>query len=125
MNLIIRFCNIHLFRCHDLNYAEQSLEINTYLGNLYSSLDSLKITDNMNKTNLLKNINELLYRFSYDVQDIVLNNIEDDANKQKKISEETIDIYLEDESLLIKNITHYFDNEFKDAKDEIYKFIDE
>lgn len=135
MNLIIRFCNIHLFRCDEVNYVRQSLEINTYLKDLCSSFDSIKITRNTTKNALLKHINEILYRFSYNIQDIVLKNIEDTKkntgdNGETKETMETIETEIdnvesEDDTSLVKNIINYFDNEFEYAKDDIYKFIDE
>lgn len=121
VNLIVRFCNIHLFKCNESNYTIQSLEINTYLENLYSSLDLMIITTSATKFIVLSNINEILYKFSYKIQDLVLNN--NTNTRQKNISEETI--VAQSDSSLIKDITNYFDNEFEDAKDDIYKFIDE
>jgi hypothetical protein len=126
MNLIIRFCNIHLFRCDEVNYVRKSLEINTYLEDLCSSLDSIKISRNTTKNALLKHINEILYRFSYNIQDIVLKNMEDTKkNTEGTIVPELDSVESEDDTSLVKNIINYFDNEFEYAKDDIYKFIDE
>lgn len=146
VDLIIRFCNIHLFKCNEQNYMEQCIKVNNLLDGLWSSLDSIKI--NKSKMNLLKSINDSLYRFSYTIQNIVLYNIEveskeieqeqmyktetvdeNNTNDEVKIEEikkiNDIETEFENSSTLIEDIIEYFDKEFEDSKEDIYKFIDE
>lgn len=123
-NLILRFCNIHLFRREGSDYMENSLKINKYLKELYFSLDLIDVGIMLTKPKLLKTINEILYKFSYILHDIVLN-IDEKKEISEEIPEEIVNINLEDDSTLLKNITNYFDNEFEESKDDIYKFIDE
>lgn len=172
VDLIIRYCNIHLFKCNESDYIQQSIEVNKLLKDICCSLDSIQI--NKSKITLLKNINDCLYSFAFKIQNIVLYNIEKEEMKWKeterkemikeeserqKMEEEEIktkkyesikleknntfdtqfetefefeknntfdtEFEFEDHSTLINSIIEYFDKEFENSKEDIYKFIDE